>query len=306
MSRTSLSQCNSNGTLQECLACEKKAIWVAVYANFTLAIFKAFIGIVSGSMAMLGDALFSFKDFIASLVGVIGIRVSGKPADEQHPYGHGKVEFVALFLISMGLLLATLFLLFHSLKGIWHCSQGFGRAPKLVVFGAALISVVANYKLVQYLSCVGDRQKSHAIRANTRQNHSGALSSIMVAVAILGARLGYVFLDPLVALVEAVCLLFMGRDMFLSALKGLFDSAAPAATVERIESVARIVPGVRKVAKIVVRQQGQGLWIEMMIKIDPDLTHQEGYLIGLHVKESILATFGNKTTVNVSFEPYMP
>jgi cation diffusion facilitator family transporter len=308
MSRTTLNQCNGNGSdFQECLACEKQAGWAAVYANLALALFKAFIGFISGSKAILGDALFSFKDFIASLVVVIGIKVSGKPADEQHPYGHGKIEFVALFLISVGLIVSTMFLFVHSVKGIWHCFHGYNSAPKLVAFWAAIISVVANYKLAQYLRCVGDKLHSPSMIANARHNHSDAISSIMVAVAILGARyLGFVFLDPLVALIEAVCLMGMSIEMLKDSLKGLFDSAAPAATVERIETVARVVPGVRKVSKVVARHLGQGIWVDMTIKIDHTLTHQEGYLIARHVKESIQASLGNHTTVNVVFEPYMP
>jgi cation diffusion facilitator family transporter len=308
MSRTSLNQCAGNGNdFKECVTCEKKAGWAAVYANLSLALFKAFIGYVSGSKAILGDALFSFKDFIAALVVVIGIKVSGKPADDQHPYGHGKVEYVALFLISAGLIVSTVFLLVNSIIDIWHSYQGYGSAPRMIAFWAALISVVANYKLSEYLRCVGDKLHSPSMLANARHNHSDAISSIMVAVAILGARfLGLDFLDPLVALIEAVCLIGMSFDMLKESLKGLFDSAMPAKTVEHIESIARIVPGVRKVSNVIARQLGQGLSVDLTIKIDHALSHQEGYLIVQHVKESIQAALGNNTIVNVVFEPYLP
>ena len=308
MPRTSLSNCNGSGNdFQECRVCEKKAGWAAVYANLSLALFKAFIGYLSGSKAILGDALFSFKDFIAALVVVIGIKVSGKPADEQHPYGHGKVEYIALFLISVGLIVATVFLFVNSVQGIWHAYYGNDRAPKLIAFWAALISVVANYKLAQYLLCVGDRLQSPSMLANARHNHSDAISSIMVAIAVLGAHFfGLVFLDSLVALIEAVCLMAMSIDMLKDSLKGLFDSALPSKTLEQIESIARVVPGVRKVSKVVARHLGQGLSVDMTIKIDHVLSHQEGYLIVQHVKESIRAALGHHTTVNVVFEPYVP
>ena len=308
MSRTSVSQCTGNGNdSKECVSCEKKAGWAAVFANLSLALFKAFIGYLSGSKAILGDALFSFKDFIAALVVVIGIKVSGKPADEQHPYGHGKVEYVALFLISVGLIVSTIFLFIHSINGIWNCFHGFSGSPKLIAFWAALISVVANYKLAQFLRCVGDKLHSPSMLASARHNHSDAVSSIMVAVAVLGAHfLGLVFLDPLVALIESVCLMGMSYDMLKDALKGLFDSALPAITVEQIEKIASLVPGVRKVSRVVARHLGQGISVDITIKIDHALSHQEGFLIVLHVKESIKAAIGNNTTVNVVFEPYIP
>ena len=299
--------CVSGSELAECFTCEKKAGWAAVYANLALALFKAVIGYLSGSKAILGDALFSFKEFIASLVVVIGVKLSGKPADDQHPYGHGKVEYVALFLISAGLIISTITLFVHSAQGLWHCYQGAGSVPKSIAIWAALISVAANYKLGQYLSCVGDKRFSPAMLANARHNRSDALLSAMVAVAVFGAHyFDMAFLDPLAALVEAVSIIRVSIEMFNDSIKGLFDSAAPAATVARIEAVARAVPGVRKVAKVVARQLGQGIWIEMTIKIDHTLSHQEGYLIGQHVKESIQASLGNHVTANVLLEPYIP
>jgi cation diffusion facilitator family transporter len=214
---------------------------------------------------------------------------------------------VALFLISFGLIVSTIFLFVHSVKGIWHCFHGYDSSPKLVAFWAALISVVANFKLAQFLRCAADKLHSPSMLANARHNHSDAVSSIMVAVAVLGARYaGMVFLDPLVALIETVCLMGLSIEMLNDSLKGLFDYAATDTTVSRIESVARIVPGVRKVSKVIARQMGQGLWVDMTIKVDHSLSHQEGYLISQHVKESILAIMGNHATVNVIFEPYMP
>ena len=299
--------CGNGGGSPECLTCEKKAGWAAVYANLALALFKAVIGYLGGSKALLGDALFSFRDCIASLIVVIGIKVSGKPADEQHPYGHGKVEYVALFLISVGLIISTIILFVHSAQGLLNCYQGMGRAPKLIAFWAALISVAANYLLAQYLGCVGDKQHSPSMLANARHSNSGAISSTMVAIAVIGAHyFDIFFLDPLVAFVEAVCLISMSIEMFKESIKGLFDSAAPAATVERIEAIARAVPGVCKVAKVVARHLGQGIWIEITIRIDHTMSHQEGYLIGQHVKESVQALLGNHATVNVLFEPYIP
>ncbi len=308
MSRNSLNYCKSStNDFKECANCEKKAGWVAVWANLSLAIFKGFIGLLSGSQAIIGDALFSFKDFIASLVVVIGVKVSGKPADEQHPYGHGKVEYVALFFISVALLVSTGFLFFHSAVGVWESFHGVGTTPKLVAFWAAVISVIANYKLAQYLRCVGDRLQSPSMLANARHNHSDAMSSVMVAVAILGGRfLGLQFLDPLVAVIETVALLAMSIDMLKEAVKGLFDSALPANKVEQIEAIARLVPGVKKVSKVVARHLGQGMSVDMTIKIDHSLSHEEGYIIVQHVRESIMAALGNHTAVNIVFEPYLP
>ncbi len=298
---------SSSDTSHECAACEKTASWAGVYANLALALFKGAIGLLSGSKALIGDGLFSFKDCIASLVVVIGVRVSGKPADEQHPYGHGKIEYVALFLISVGLLISTLFLLVYSAKGLWSCYDGTGSIPGVIAFWGALISVVANYPLSRYLGCAGERMQSPALLANARHNRSNIILSVMVGVAVLGAHyLDFTVRDPLVAFIEAILLVRMGIEMLGDSLGGLFDSAVPVESVERIEMVARLVPGVRKVTRVVARNLGQGIWVDMTIKVDSTLNHQQGYLIGQHVKESIQALLGNHTTINVLFEPYLP
>ena len=297
----------SGDTAHDCAACEITASWAGVYANLALALFKGALGLLSGSKALIGDGLFSFKDCIASLVVVIGVRVSGKPADEQHPYGHGKIEYVALFLISVGLLVSTLFLLVYSAKGLWSCYNGTASIPRVVAFWGALISVVANYPLSRYLGCAGERMQSPALLANARHNRSNIILSVMVGVAVLGAHyLDFTFLDPLVAFIEAILLVRMGIEMLGDSLGGLFDSAVPVESVERIEMVARLVPGVRKVTRVVARNLGQGIWVDMTIKVDSTLNHQQGYLIGQHVKESIQALLGNHTTINVLFEPYLP
>ena len=100
-----------------------------------------FTGFVSGSEALLGNSIYAFKDFVASLVVVIGIRVSEKPADVEHPYGHGKIEFVAMLFIGVAVLLASLFLFFHSIRDVWAGLHGQIQVPKLIALCAGCISV---------------------------------------------------------------------------------------------------------------------------------------------------------------------
>src|SRR5271169_392480 len=179
-------------TYAECRSCESRAGGIAVVCNLALAIFKLIVGLLSGSKAVIGDALYSFKDFFTALVVLAGIRISGKPADENHPYGHGKIEFVAIFLISLLITIGTFFLFIHSFKDAWMVLHGRTQPhPKFIAFWAAVISVVANYKLSGYLHCVGDRMKSPAMLANAKHNHSDAVASAFVAGAVLLTTFGW-------------------------------------------------------------------------------------------------------------------
>ena len=279
---------------------------MVTYINLLLAAFMAFIGLVSGSKAILVNSLYSFKDFITSLVVVIGLKVSEKPADQEHPYGHGKIEFVAMLLIGVALFIAALFLFFHSIKDVWAGFQGQIQVPKLIALWAGCISVIANYKLYKYLECVGTKRNSPAILANAQHHHSDTCSSLLVVGAIIGANFGFMFLDPLAAVIETVDLMYLSVRMLKDALRGTLDSSVSSEIKGKIEAIAQLVPGVRRVSNIDVRQLGHDLWIDITLKVDYNKSASEGYRIGLHVKDSLIKAMGNIAMVNFSIEPYMP
>jgi cation diffusion facilitator family transporter len=180
------------------------------------------------------------------------------------------------------------------------------QVPKLIALWAGIISVIANYKLSKYLLCVGTRRNSPAILATAKHHHSDAIASLFVVVAIIGANIGLLFLDPLVAVIETLDLMRLSVLMLKDGLNGVLDSSVNVGIRPEIESIAQRVPGVRKVSKVGVRQFGQERWIDITIKVDYDKPAREGYMIGLHVKESIMKVLENIANVSVSIEPYMP
>ncbi len=290
----------------ECRGCEKKAAWISLISNLTLALFKAIIGIVSGSKAMLADSLYSFKDFVTSLVVYIGLKFSVKPADEEHPYGHGKIEFIAVFMISILIIIAAVFLFIHSIKDVWITFHGQVRPPKFIAFWGALISIIANFKLAGYLECVGERLKSPAMLANAKHNHSDAISSVFVAIAIVGTRAGLYFLDPLVALIETIDLLMLSAGMVRDSLRGILDSSVNPSMIKKIESYIELIPGVRRAGTVIARKVGQDIWIDAVIRVEQSLKLDEGDRIGRQVKETLMKKLSNVAGVNISVEPYMP
>ncbi|MBF0541085.1 MAG: magnetosome biogenesis CDF transporter MamM [Nitrospirae bacterium] len=289
---------------KECGKCINSASWIAVFSNLVLFVFKAIIGYISGSRAILSDSLYSFKDFMMSAVVLVGVKISGKPADEDHPYGHGKIEFVAIFLISIFIIIGTLFLLVHSIKDVWYVYKGTDiAAPKFIAFWAALISVVANYKLSTYLHCVGSKIKSPAMLANSKHNHSDAESSALVAAAIFGTRLGFHFLDPLAAVIETLDLIRLSVHMINDSLKGMLDSSISKVSLNQIQEIAMLVPGVRKISKLVARKVGSGIWVDIVIRVDQHQTLEEGHIISNQVRETIMKKIANITGINLTIEP---
>ncbi len=290
----------------ECSDCEKKAAWISLISNLILAFFKAVVGFISGSKAILADSLYSFKDFVTSLVVLIGLKFSVKPADENHPYGHGKIEFIAVFLISIFIIVAAIFLFIHSIKDVWITFHGRIKAPKFIAFWAAIISIVANYKLSGYLHCVAERLRSPAMLANAKHNHSDAISSGFVAVAILGTRIGFYFLDPLVAVIETIDLIKLSVGMVKDSLKGILDASVDEPVIQHVESIVKLVPGVRRIHSVVARKVGQDMWFDIVIKVEQNLTLEDGDRIGCQVKETLMKKLENIAGVNLSIKPYLP
>jgi cation diffusion facilitator family transporter len=297
----------ANLTYSQCAACEKRAGLVAIFANLALAIFKLLVGILSGSKAVIGDSLYSFKDFFTALVVYVGIKISGKPPDENHPYGHGKIEFVAIFLISLLIIAGTTFLFIHSVRDVWMVIKGIDtQPPKFIAFWAAIISVVANYKLSGYLHCVGERLQSPAMLANAKHNHSDAVSSAFVAGAVVLTTLGWHVVDPLVAVMETVDLIFLCSAMMKDSVRSLLDTSLDRHTVRQIESTAQIVPGVKRVASLNARKVGQKIWVDMTIKVDHRLTLEGGHQISRQVEETLKKRMPDIQGANVVFEPHIP
>ena len=292
---------------EDCVRCGQNAPLVAALINFLMAIFLVFIGFVSGSKAIMGSALYSFKDFITTLAVFVGIRVSERPADGTHPYGHGKIEFVAMLFIGVAIFVGALFLFFNSVSDVWAVWQGKLEVQELIALCAGCISVIANYKLYKYLFCVGTRQNHPSILAAARHHRSDAMTSVFVVLAVIGANMGLMFLDPLVAVFETLDLMWLSGGMLKEGLNGVLDGSVQAVELKtEIEAIAQIVPGVRKVGHVGVRQLGRDRWIDITIKVDHDKSASEGYLIGLQVKESIIKALNYIANVAVSIEPYVP
>jgi len=296
----------NESTGQGCAACGSSAPQISAVSNFLLAVFLAFVGFVSGSKAVLGNSLYAFKDFVTSLVVVIGIKVSEKPPDENHPYGHGKIEFVAMLFIGVAVFIASMFLFVHSAKEVWASYNGHIQVPALFALSAGVISVIANYKLYTYLHCVGIRRNSPAILATAKHHHSDTVSSLMVVVAIAGANIGLTFLDPLVAVIETLDLMRLSVEMLRDGLKGVLDGAVGDGVTSEITTIVERVPGVRRVKHVGVRHLGQSRWIDLTIKVDHDKPASDGYVISQHVKGSLEKRLSNIAGVSVAVEPYFP
>ena len=162
-----------------CVKCSSGIGWLGLVTNTVLMIMKGFVGLVAGSQALVADAMYSAKDVITSLVVIIGMAVSDKPLDRDHPFGHGKIEFVLSLFVSVVFLGVTVWVLVHAVATLLDFSVH--RMPHLIALWGALVSVGVNVFMYYYSRCVAIETNSPMVRTLAHHHHADATSSVAVA-----------------------------------------------------------------------------------------------------------------------------
>jgi cation diffusion facilitator family transporter len=240
---------------------------IAASAGLTLA--KAIVGLLSGSLAILSEAAHSLLDFAATVMTYFAVRISGKPADEEHHYGHGKVESVTA-LVETGLLFV--------LSGVvmWEAAQRlFGGHPHIVeatlaAFAVIAVSVAVDFFRARTLYRVAAQTSSHALEADALHFGSDMWSSLAVLVGLGGVALGYAWADAAAAIVVAVFICVAGWRLGRRTIDTLTDTA-PAGAAARIAAIARAVPGVVGVERVRARPAGAVLFVDLGVAVSRTL-----------------------------------
>jgi len=283
-----------------CVVCYEIVGWVGLGVNFALSSLKLFVGIVSGSQALVADAMYSAKDVITSGLIIVGLKVSKKPIDKEHPYGHGKIEFILSGIISVVFIGVIGLLLFYAAESLM---EGEHEAPHLIALWTAIFSILVNIVMYSYTRCAALEINSPMVKTLSRHHRADGASSVAVAVAIVGSHyFSLPMLDPLVALFETLHLLYLGGEIFWDSFQGLMDKAAPEDVVEQITKNVNSVKGVKDVERLQTRRVGQELWADLTIGVDPELSVLDAKSLGIEVEETLVKTIPHLGNVNVDFK----
>lgn len=283
-----------------CEDCRNEVVWYAFFVNIAQAIFKGTLGVLSGSAALVADAFHSSADVIASSVTMVSLKISSKPADEEHPYGHGQVQYISSAIVGLILLGGALALLVGSVKNI---IMGDITAPSRIALFGALISISLNELMYRYQSCVGKENNSPAILANAWDNRSDAFSSMAVMIGIAFATFGYPVADPLAAIGVSLVVIKIGVELNMVAINGLMDSSPKLEDLKEIYNIARAVPGVSGISYLRARSVGESLHVDIDIIVDNELKVYEGDLIVDLVKYKIKDKVDHSDEVHVYISP---
>ncbi len=286
---------------KECLWCFRSVGWVGLVTNSALMLMKSFIGLIAGSSALLADAMYSAKDVVTSILVIVGVNVSGQPLDRDHPYGHGKIEFILSLMISVVFLFITALLFIHALQLLLDSSTH--RTPHLIALWAALISIAVNVVMYYYSRCVAIEANSPMVRTLSHHHHADASSSAAVAVGIIGANyLGMPWIDTLVALFETMHLMFLGGEVFRDSYRGLMDRSVSKPMREKIVEIVKSTKGVHEVNHLRTRYIGQELMAEVVLLVDPDITVEEAHGITDVVHHNMSRRIPNLGLVQIKFQ----
>ena len=280
---------------------------VGSVVNMALVLFKFIAGIVGQSAAMVADAVHSLSDFITDIIVLVFVRISGKPADEDHDYGHGKYETLATAIIGLILFGVGVGIAVDGAKEIATIIKGVvPPAPGTMALVAAVVSIVSKELLYHYTVVAGKKLNSQTVVANAWHHRSDAFSSVGVLLGICGAMfLGekWRILDPIAAVTVSGFIIKVAIDLLKPCMDELLERSLPKDVEQKIEEIILSVDGVSSPHHLRTRRIGNNYAIEVHIRMSGDLTLYEAHRITTTVERKLKEQFGDGTHVGIHAEP---
>ena len=275
--------------------------------NFLLLVFKFVAGFMGHSAAMLADAVHSLSDFVTDLVVIVFVRISNKPQDKTHDYGHGKYETLATAIIGLLLLVVGFGILWNGASSIYAFIKGQQlEKPGMVALIAALVSIVAKEILYQYTVIEGKKLDSQAVIANAWHPRSDALSSIGTAIGIGGAILlgeNWRVLDPVAAVIVSFFIIKVAIQLLIPCVDELLEKSLPDEVEKEIEQALLSFPGVSEPHHLRTRRIGSYYAIEVHVRMDGNITLEEAHVTATAIEHRLKDIFGEGTLINIHVEP---
>jgi cation diffusion facilitator family transporter len=275
---------------------------VGVIVNISLSAVKALAGIIGHSYALVADAVESATDVATSLIVLSGVRIAAKPADENHPYGHGKAEPLAALAVSAALCTAALGIAIQSVRAILEPHL----PPKPFTLIVLAVVILVKETLFRFVKRRGKRVGSVAVQADAWHHRSDAITSSAAFVGISLAVVGgprFASADAWAALVAAVLIGFNGVRLVLPALREIMDEVPETGIEGRVREAAQTVDGVRSLDRCTVRKMGLTYYVDLDVVVEGDVSVRDGHRIAHRVRDAVCAAIPSVSDVLVHVEP---
>ena len=279
----------------------RKVTLVGSLVDFLLAVAKVVVGYVGQSQALIADGIHSFSDLVTDFMVLFAFKHSSRDADEDHPYGHGRIETIMTVALGFALILIGVGIAWDAMRRLFEPELLFH--PSGIVLIVAAVSIVSKEAIYHYTLAAARKYKSALLRANAWHSRSDAVSSIIVFVGVLGAMAGLDYLDAIAAIGVAVMIAKIGWDLGWHSVRELIDTALDSEEVEKIRQVIASVQGVRALHMLRTRKMGSDALVDVHIQVDSFLSVSEGHQISESVRQQLLQNIEDVSDVTVHIDP---
>ncbi len=276
--------------------------------NLLLLVFKFVAGVLGNSAAMIADAVHSLSDFVTDLIVIVFVKISSKPEDADHAYGHGKYETLASCIIGLALIVVGVMMGYNAtVKIVDVVRNGTELAsPGIIALVAAVLSIVLKEWMFRLTRKVAREVDSPAVEANAWHHRSDALSSVGTAIGIGGAVLlgsKWAVLDPIAALVVSVFIVVQAAKILSDSIGQLMEKSLPRDVEQRICEIVYEEEGTSDIHHLRTRKIGSQISIELHVRMNGSLTLREVHGKSIAIEKRLRAAFGDSTYINLHVEP---
>ncbi|WP_404451640.1 cation diffusion facilitator family transporter [Virgibacillus necropolis] len=277
----------------------EKGAWISIFAYLILSISKLVVAHFGNSEALRADGLNNSTDVIASIAVLVGLKISRKPADNDHHYGHYRAETVASLFAAFIMVSVGIQVIYDTIRKLW---MGEITQPNMLTAWTALVAAIIMFGVYRYNVNLAKKVESSSLHAAAQDNKSDAFVSLGAFVGIIGAQLGLYWLDPIAGLIVGFIICKTAWDIFKDSTHTLTDGFDEKFLLKIKKSIAK-VDGVKEIKDIKGRIHGNQSFIDIVILVDPDLNVKEGHDITVHI-ENLLAQKHNVHYAHIHIEPY--
>ncbi|WP_026576770.1 cation diffusion facilitator family transporter [Bacillus sp. UNC438CL73TsuS30] len=293
--------------MREVLA--KKIAWISVVSNIVLTFGKIFIGWLGHSDAVFADGIHSAADVFASVIVLLVIKIANKPADKEHPYGHGKAEVIVSEIIGILLFVVALYVVYEGISGFFHEVE----TPSYLAMWVAVFSFFAKIILYRSSLKVAEKHRSKAIEAIAFDHKADIVASIAAAIGVLISIIGvkfdiHVLLygDKVASIFVAYLIFKIAKEMITEAFDILLERNINSEILQEYISIISEFPEVRRIDRIRAREHGHYILVDLRISIDHFKTIKEGHDLSHSIKQKLMDHFDNIKEVLIHLNPYFP
>jgi cation diffusion facilitator family transporter len=283
------------------------AIWLSLISNILLTLIKIIIGLLFNSEVLLADGVHNAGDIIATVAAISAMRISKLPADEDHPYGHGKAEVLGSGFVAFILVIAALYIGYHATTALFHEPS----APSMIALIASAISVVWKYLLYVYTIRIGRSTNSKSLIATAKDHladvYASAAAVVGIALAFIGVAYDIHWLafgDAAAGVIVSLLVLRLGVEMAKEAFDVLMEKTVDQHMLAQFTALIEAVPGVKRIDRVRAREHGHYILVDARISVHGDLTIKQGHDISRTIKKSIMEQHSDVDEVLIHLNPW--